>query len=228
MRKKFLVVSPHPDDAELGLGGTIIKLKEAGHRVFMIDLTLGEPTPYGTEKKRKKETQRASKVLGVDKRVNLGLKNRHLFDTKEARLILAEKIGQFKPDVLFCPYHQDVHPDHTATTKISEAARFYAKYTKVNFKGKPHYPYYLFYYFCTHLRIIPKISFLVDISRQFKVKMKAVRCYRSQFIDNPKNRFVFDYIQTQNRYLGKLIVCDFAEAIFSKEVIKVKDLAHLV
>lgn len=228
MGRRFLVISPHPDDAELGLGGTILKLKEQGHKVFIVDLTSGEPTPYGTEGRRAREAQRAAEVLGVDARCNLGLENRYLFDTKEARLKLAEVIRIFKPEVLFCPYPEDAHPDHVMASRITEGARFYAKYTKVNLKGKPHYPFYLFYYFCLHIRELPEISFLVDISEEFGQKMKAIRCYRSQFIDNPKNRFVFNYIKTQNKYLGSLIRVEYAEAIYSKEVIKVKDIADLL
>lgn len=94
------------------------------------------------------------------------------------------------------PHPDDAHPDHIAASSLCEGARFYAKYTKVKLKGKPHYPYQLFYYFCTHLRIVPKISLLVDISGQFKEKEKVIRSYRSQFIDNPNNRFVFDYIES--------------------------------
>ena len=221
-------MSPHPDDAELGIGGTIIKLNQAGHRVFMVDLTSGEPTPYGTEEIRTKETIKATKILKVEARINLGFKNRYLFDSQDARLLLAEKIRRFKPDILFCPYFEDAHPDHIACTKITEAARFYAKYTKTDLKGNPHYPNYLFYYFCTHLRFIPQVSFLIDISGQFKEKIKAIRCYRSQFIDNPKNKFVFDYVESQNRFLGKLIQSQYAEAIYSKEAIKINDLASLL
>ena len=228
MRKRFLVVSPHPDDAELGLGGTIIKLRERGHRVWIVDLTRGEPTPYGDEIKRKKETALADKALKISGRVNLGLENRYLFDTKQARLLLAERIRLFRPDILLCPSPLDAHPDHIASAKITEAARFYAKYTKLRLKGDPHYPLYMFYYFASHLRSVPEFSFLVDISDQFKQKIKAIRCYRSQFIDNPKNRVIFDYIESQNSYLGRLIRCRYAEAIYSKEIIKIDDLSSLL
>jgi bacillithiol biosynthesis deacetylase BshB1 len=228
MKKRFLIVAPHPDDAELGIGGTMIKLKAQGHKVFMVDLTCGEPTPFGTEKKRAKEASRASRILKVDRRVTLRLENRYLTDTKEARLKLAEQIRLFKPDVLLSPYHQDAHPDHLAASKIIEAARFYAKYTKTSLKGKPHYTYYLFYYFCAHLRAMPKISFLVDVTLEFKRKMKAIGCYRSQFIDNPKGRFVPDYVEAQNRYLGRLIHAQYAEAIYCKEAIRVDDLGSLL
>jgi len=216
------------DDAELGLGGIIIKLKADAHKVFMVDLTSGEPTPFGNEKKRVIESQKAAGILRVDERINLGLSNRYLSDTNPARLLLAEKIRIFSPDVIFCPYPEDVHPDHIAATKIVEAARFYAKYTGVKLKGKPYYACHLFYYFCTHLRIIPRVSFVVDISDFFKEKMKAIRCYRSQFISNPKNRFVFDYIKTVNRYLGSLVRTRYAEAIYSREVIKAGDLSGLI
>ena len=228
MKKRFLFVSPHPDDAELGIGGTMIKLKQQGHKVFIVDLTWGEPTPFGTEAKRKKETQKATEVLGIDKRLNLELENRYLFDTKQARLLLAEKIRQLRPDGIFCPYPQDAHPDHLACTKIVEAARFYAKYTKVSLKEKPYYAPYLFYFFCIHLRIIPQVSFCLDITGQFKDKMRAMRCYRSQFIDHPANRFVFGHIETKNRFLGQLIRTRYAEAVYCKEVVKLSDLSCLL
>ena len=226
-KRKFLVVSPHPDDAELGLGGTIAKLSEQ-HQVFIVDLTSGEPTPQGSERKRKVETQKASKLLGVRERFNLWLPNRFLADSRENRLLLAEKIRLLKPDILFCPYPEDAHPDHLAATQITEGARFYAKYTKINLIGEPHYPAYIFYYFCSHSRTLPQYSFLVDISETFSAKIKAVRCYRSQFIDNPKNRFIFDYLEAQNRYLGTLIHARYAEPEYVKEAIKINDLASLL
>jgi len=226
--EKFLIVAAHPDDAEIGLGGTILKLKSQGHKVAIIDLTSGEPTPFGTEQKRKKEAQKAATRLKVDQRINLGLPNRYLFDTKEARLLLAEQIRLFKPDILLAPYTEDAHPDHQAASQITEAARFYAKFTKVDLKGKPHYPSYLFYYYCNHLKTIPKISFLIDISQHFTAKMKVLKCYKSQFIANPKNHFVFSYIEEQNKYLGKLISCNYAEALFSKEILKINDLSLLL
>lgn len=227
MKKRFLIVSPHPDDAELGMGGTILRLKQKAHMVFMVDLTSGEPTPYGTEKKREKETRKSTEILKVDERVNLRLENRYLFDHKEARLLLAEIIRQYRPDVMFLPYPEDAHPDHVVCTKITEAARFYAKFTKVKLKGKPHYTPNLYYFFCTHLRTIPNITFFVDISKQFKDKFKAIGCYHSQFATNPKGRFVVDYVRVQNNYCGKLVRSEYAEAFYSKEAVKTDDLSFL-
>ena len=89
--KSFLIIAPHPDDAELGMGGTMLLLKETGNRVVIVDLSSGEPTPYGSEEKRRRETGEASALLGVDERLNLGLPNRFLFDNKESRLLLADE-----------------------------------------------------------------------------------------------------------------------------------------
>ncbi len=228
MKKRFLIVSSHPDDAELALGGTIIKLKQRGHRVVMIDLTNGEPTPFGSEKRRQKETEKATRVLGVDVRDNLGLENRYLSDDRKARLLLAEKIRIYRPDVLFCPVKDDAHPDHVVACRITEAARFYAKYTKVSLKGGPHYAGRLFYFFASHLRRMPEVSFFIDISEEFELKMKAVRAYRSQFVDNIPNRFVFSYLKDQNAYFGSLIRRRYAEPVFSREHIGLEDPTVLI
>lgn len=216
---RFLFVGPHPDDVELGIAGTIIKLADKGNDIFIVDLTDGEPTPYGDRIKRKKETLRATRILGVRKRINLGLENRYLIDTKEARLQLAEQIRIFRPDIIFAPYYIDAHPDHIAASSIVVSARFYAKYSKIEMKGEPYYTPFLLYYFCTHLKKILQPSFLVDISLQFSRKMKAIKCYRSQFIDNSNNRIVTEYVKTINRYLGMLIYKAYAEPLYSEEVI---------
>lgn len=229
-QKCFLVFAPHPDDAELGMGGTMLLLKERGYRVIIVDLTSGEPTPFGNEEKRKRETEEASSVLGIEERLNLDLPNRYLFDTKDARLLLAEKIRLMQPDALFSPLSEDAHPDHIAANALSIGARFYAKYTKLSLEGDPWYTGRFFYYSCSHLRAMPghlrdmpRYSFLVDTSSHFERKIEAARCYRSQFIDNPKNSAVFDYVRTRDRYFGSLIGTAYAEPFYSSEALSVTD-----
>lgn len=219
-RKKFLVVSPHPDDAELAIGGIIIRLRQQNHQVFLVDLTSGEPTPHGSGEKRKLETEAASRVLDVRKRINLDLPNRYLFDTRESRMLLAEQIRLFRPDALLCPAPQDSHPDHIATSSITLGARFYSKYHTDEMKGEPFYPPVLLQFFCTHLRISPEFSFLIDISAQFDQKIEAVKCYQSQFVDNKKNLFVFDIIRNRAAYYGSLIGTDYAEPLLSTEALR--------
>src|SRR5438067_9397188 len=119
----ILVIGPHPDDQELGMGGSIARLAAQGHRVHLVDMTNGEPTPNGTPEKRAAEAAAAAKILGVD-RTLLGLKNREVFHDISSRHRLAAVIRIHRPDWLFIPYPLDAHPDHMAVTRIAEDARF--------------------------------------------------------------------------------------------------------
>ncbi|MCG8650166.1 MAG: PIG-L family deacetylase, partial [Pirellulales bacterium] len=107
----FLVVAPHPDDAELGMGGTIARMIQAGWRVGVLDLTSGEPTPHGSESLRREETVRASEALKITWRGNAGLPNRELQATLPARELVASYFRMLRPRWIFAPYWQDAHPD---------------------------------------------------------------------------------------------------------------------
>ena len=98
-----LVIAPHPDDAELGAAGAILQLQAEGRRVGILDLTDGEPTPFGSPERRARETAAATEILGIDWRRNLGLPNRSLEPTLEARRRLAEVIRQVRPRWLLAP-----------------------------------------------------------------------------------------------------------------------------
>lgn len=178
-----LVVAPHPDDAELGMGGTIAKMIDQGLRVGVLDLTSGEPTPFGTPEKRRAETAEASQALGLVWRENLGLPNRSLEATLESRQALAGVLRRARPRWIFAPYWEDAHPDHVAAMQLVEAARFWGKLTKTDMPGEPHYAERIFYYYCTHLRVVPQPAFVVDISGYLERKLAAIRCYRSQFLE---------------------------------------------
>ena len=175
MMGSFLVIGPHPDDQELGMGGTIIKLVKQGHMVHLVDMTNGEPTPHGSVETRARESAEAAKILGVE-RTLLGLKNREVQHTIEARHKLAAVIRRHKPNVLFVPFPMDAHPDHVAVTRIAEDARFDAKLTKSEIPGEPWHPKRIIYYFCTHLRMNFQPTFCLDVSEQIETKMRAIRC----------------------------------------------------
>ena len=113
-----LVVSPHPDDAELGMGGTILRLIQQGWSVGVLDLTSGEPTPLGSVATRRRETAEANALIGSPWRHNLGLPNRSLEPTLEHRRSLAAAFRRVRPRLLFAPFWEDAHPDHTAATKL--------------------------------------------------------------------------------------------------------------
>src|SRR3979490_2792779 len=100
----YLVIAPHPDDAELGVGGTILLLKAQGSTVGVLDLTNGEPTPHGSPEIRRRETDAATAILGLDWRGNLGLPNRSLVADLESRHRLASVLRQVRPRYLFAPY----------------------------------------------------------------------------------------------------------------------------
>src|SRR5262249_50291783 len=100
----YLIIAPHPDDAELGAGGTILLLKAQGASVGVLDLTSGEPTPYGSPEIRRSETAAATALLGLDWRGNLGLPNRSLAADLESRARVAGAIRELRPRVLLAPY----------------------------------------------------------------------------------------------------------------------------
>jgi bacillithiol biosynthesis deacetylase BshB1 len=165
-----LVIAPHPDDAELGMAGSIALMQARGMSVGVLDLTDGEPTPLGSPEIRARETAAASAALGLRWRENLGLPNRRLRSTLAARAALAGVIRRVRPRWLFAPYWVDAHPDHTAATRLVEAARFWAKLTKCDLPGDPWHPERVFYYWSVHLRLVRQPAFVVDISSTWPIK----------------------------------------------------------
>ncbi len=211
-----LVIGPHPDDQELGMGGTIARLAEQGHHVLLLDMTNGEPTPHGDVQTRAKESAEAAKILGV-KRQMLDLPNRTVIHSIEARHKVAGVIRQHQAQILFVPYFEDAHPDHVATTRIAEDARFDAKLTKIELPGQPIYPKWLIYYYCTHLRIAAQPTFCFDISGFEDRKRQAILAYRSQFVLSEKNRDVPKWLDAANVYFGSRIGTAAAEPFFTRE-----------
>jgi bacillithiol biosynthesis deacetylase BshB1 len=223
----ILVVGPHPDDQELGMGGTIARLASQGHNVLLLDMTNGEPTPHGDAATRAKEAADAARILGV-KRTALDLPNRFVEHSIEARHKVAGVIRTHQASVVFAPYFEDAHPDHIATTRIVEDARFDAKLSKINLPGEPIYPKWLFYYYATHLRIIPQPSFLFDITGFEPRKREAILAYRSQFVVNEKNRRVTEWIDAANTYFGSRIGTNAAEPLFTREPVGLTNLESIV
>jgi bacillithiol biosynthesis deacetylase BshB1 len=225
-----LVIAPHPDDAELGAGGTILLLRSQGQRVGVLDLTDGEPTPHGSPEIRRRETEAATAVLGLDWRGNLGLPNRRLVADLDARALLAGALRQLRPRYLFAPYWDDAHPDHVAATSLVEAARFWAKLTKTDLPGEPHYPTKILYYFAIHLRIHPRPSFVLDISEHIEGKMKALACYHSQLIQgrptNPPT--LLDDVRDRARYWGWAIGASYGEPFVCREEVGLRGLRDLL
>lgn len=226
----LLVVSPHPDDAELGMAGAILKCKAEGLTVGVLDLTNGEPTPRGTPEIRARETAEATKILGLDWRENLGLPNRSLEATLEARAKLAGVFRQTRPRWIFAPYWVDAHPDHVAATELIEAARFWSKLTKTDMPGEPYYPERIYYYYCVHLRLIPQPAFILDISEFWEQKLAAIRSYRSQFVEgrSQESPTILDRLRDQAATWGWAIGARYGEPFACREPIGLSSFDRLV
>ncbi|MEN6449024.1 MAG: bacillithiol biosynthesis deacetylase BshB1 [Thermoguttaceae bacterium] len=214
-----LVVSPHPDDAEVGMGGAIASFLAEGLSVGVLDLTDGEPTPFGSPEIRKRETAAATEILGISWRENLGLPNRSLEPTLAARRLVASVFRQQRPRWIFAPYWIDAHPDHLAATELVDAARFWAKLTKTDMPGEPYYPERVFYYYCFHLRMIPQPAFVLDISDHWERKRAAIECYRSQFIEGRPQEppTLIDRLRDQAAVWGWSIGARYGEPFASRE-----------
>ncbi len=225
-----LVIAPHPDDAEIGAGGTIARLISQGWKVGILDLTDGEPTPLGSRPTRARETAAANAALGNPWRENLGLTNRSLEPTLENRRALAAVFRRVRPRLLFAPYWEDAHPDHTAATKLVEDARFWGKLSKSDIPGEPHHPQRILYYFSVHLRIVERPSLLLDVSDRIGAKLEALRCYRSQLVDNqPEGRTsVIDAVRDRTRFWGQLAGVAHAEPFACREPVGLSGLRDLL
>jgi bacillithiol biosynthesis deacetylase BshB1 len=228
MQLDYLVVAAHPDDAEIGVGGTIIGLKALGAKVGVLDLTSGEPTPHGAPEIRARETEAASGILRLDWRGNLGLANRSLVANLEARRQLACNLRQLRPRVLLTHYWEDAHPDHIAASSLVDAARFWAKLTKTDLPGTPHFPERILYFFSVHLRLHVQPSLVVDVTAHHETKMKALACYHSQFIAGRPNATILDDIRDRGRYWGWTIGTGFGEPLKSRELVGLRDLQTLL
>jgi len=230
----ILVVAAHPDDAEIGMGATIAKLAEQGHRILICDLTDGSPTPRGDRSSRLIEAEAALAPLqpGVTassntprvSRLLLDLPNRTLEHSIATRHALAGVIRLHQARVIFLPHWEDAHPDHLAATRIAEDARFDAKLTKIEMPvppgavaiGPPIYPTWLFYYHISHLRHVAPPHFLIDTSGYESRKLASVRAYRSQFgpwDDAPAAPFGTG--ESKASTAGKLVTPDFPERMLA-------------
>jgi bacillithiol biosynthesis deacetylase BshB1 len=226
----ILVVAPHPDDAEISVGGTIALSLSQNLRVGVLELTTGEPTPHGTPELRRKETERSTEILGLTWRHNLGLPNRSLQPTLEARRAVAEVFRSTRPRIILAPYWQDAHPDHVAASSLCDDARFWSKLSRSDMEADPFWSPTLLHYFSIHLRIHPTASVVVDISAHIDTKMDAVSAYRSQLMAGRStvHPTVLDDIRDRARYWGWSIGKSYGEPLLNREQIGIGSLNSLL
>ena len=232
MKLDVLIFAAHPDDAELGMGGTIAKLVAEGKSVGIIDFTEAELSSNGSIESRRVETENASKVLNISFRENLKISDGKVKVNDEIVKTVITRIRKHQPKIIFAPYFNDRHPDHIGASKIVKDAVFFSGLKKIEteFEGEIqtiHRPDKLFYYMQTY-EFIP--SFVVDISDHFETKMEAVRAYKSQFY-NPNESgeltFISDpkfikYLEARARHYGFQIRKEYGEPFFSEETIELE------
>lgn len=229
----IIFTAPHPDDLEIGCGGTIAKLVRQGHRVGIIHMTNGEPTPHGTVENRMKEMRAAADVLGATVCEMIDLPNRVLMDGPEARFALASVIRKYRPRILVGIAGRTVaaSPDHFQAQLITEAVRFYSQLTKWDdrFAGtQPHSVDHLIYRPIPRSAEIPhfQAQFVVDISETFEQKLAAVSCYKSQFPSERLER-LHHYIRSIAGFEGGWCGYDYGELYALPRPLGTKDLVSL-
>ena len=229
----ILAIAAHRDDAELTCGGTLRKAVESGHNVGILDLTQGEMGTRGSAELRGKEAAAAAEILGVISRANLGLPDAGIHNTDETRARLVTAIRTFRPRVVIAPSTRSRHPDHRMAAELTRDACFLSGLTKYA-PGEPKHRPLKLLHVLTYREDTVKPTFVVDISDQFDAKMRAVKCYDSQFSGEiqagevfPNGEPLYDIITHQAAHYGSLIRCRYGEPFWSDETMRVDDLMSL-
>ena len=229
MQLDILVIGAHPDDAELGCAGTIIKEVQNGKRVGIIDLTRGELGTRGTSDTRDSETSIATEIMGISIRENMNFKDGFFKDDEEHKIALIKKIRMYRPDIMITNAVSDRHPDHPRSSQISVDACFLSGLEKIETGQKPWRPRAIYHYIQFN-NLTPDI--VVDITNQMKLKLKAVKAYSTQFYnpDVKESKTIIsspeflESVTYRAQDLGRQSNCEYAEGFISHQIPKVNSL----
>ena len=232
MKLDILVFGAHPDDVELGCGGTVIKEVQSGKKVGIIDLTKGELGTRGTAESRDEETKKATEILGVVIRENMNFKDGFFKDDEEHKLALIKKIRQYRPEIVLTNALSDRHPDHSRGSQITIDACFLAGLEKIETGQKIWRPRSIYHYIQFN-NLLPDI--VVDISKQMNLKIKAVKAYKTQFY-NPESKESKTIISSEDfleslsyraKDLGRQSNCKYAEGFIAHQLPKMESLLDI-
>jgi bacillithiol biosynthesis deacetylase BshB1 len=218
----LLVFGPHPDDLEIGIGGTVAKHAAMGVRVGLVDLTQGEMGSNGTVDERLAEAEEARKVLGATWRTNLRWPDRQIGAAPDQSLAATELIRRVRPKAIALPYWSDRHPDHVAASHVLTEAIFNAGLRKFRAAGEPWKPAMTSYYFINESA---QPSFVVDVSSHYETKRRALACHTSQIkppaADAVHTRLTsprfMTLIESRDAQFGVQAGVDFAEGFVVRE-----------
>lgn len=240
MKLDILVFGAHPDDAELGAGGTIAKEIARGKKVGIIDLTRGELGTRGTAEIRDKEAQKAAEILGLAVRVNMEFKDGFFRNDTDHQMALIRQIRRFQPDIVLCNAIEDRHIDHARGSSLVSDACFLSGLVKIDTRlegdeywQEPWRPKQVYHYI--QWKNLP-VDFVVDISGYIEKKLEAIHAYSSQFYD-PESDEPDTPISSKNftesvsyraRDLGRLVGVEHAEGFTAERPVAVSDLDKLI
>lgn len=231
----ILAIFAHPDDVELAVGGTLLKMKHLGYSTGALDVTRGEMGTRGTVDGREEEARNAASILKLDVRENLGLPDGHVFCDDESRTKLVRALRRLKPKVILTHQLDDPHPDHDHIARlVRESARLSSmkRYDEETGGEKIPVPNVAHNIFSRLVRP----SFVVDISDFLEGKMEAIRAHTSQFYDpnstEPETRltsktFLVE-LESRSRYFGSLIGIKAGEPFYVREALNVDDPVELL
>lgn len=229
MKLDILAIAPHPDDIELGCGGTLAKAVHDGKKVGIVDLTQGELGTRGSGEIRMKEAADAAKILGVHARENLGMADGFFVNDKEHQIKIIKAIRKYQPEILIASALEDRHPDHGRAAELIKQAAFLSGLKRIETGQEPWRPKKVF-----HIIQWKPLNpdFAVDITGFLQTKIDACLAYKSQFYDpnstEPEtaisSKNFTDSISYRAVELGRLIWKDAAEGFMSESLLAVDNL----
>jgi bacillithiol biosynthesis deacetylase BshB1 len=228
-RVDLLVFGPHPDDIEIGLGGTIAKHAALGFAVGLCDLTTGEMGSNGTVEERLAEAESARAVLGARWRVNLHWPDRGIDAAPERVRAAVRLVREARPRVVALPYWTDRHPDHVSASHVLTEAVFNSGLRRYDAETTACKPERVCYYFINDLA---NPSFVIDVSEQYAIKRRALACHRTQFApaaaDAVSTRLVGtrfqQLIESRDAQFGAVAGVEFAEGLVVKDPLLIPQL----
>lgn len=229
----LLAIAPHPDDAELLCGGTLIRAADHGHTTGILNLTAGELGTRGTPEIREAEAQRAADILSLAVRRNLDLPDARIRNDEESRIRLIEALREHRPHTVILPYLEGRHPDHRIASQLAYDACYLAGLKNYPAAGVPHRPSKVLYALA-YREHTPKPTFVVDTSAAFERKLEAIRCYASQFDGvkalgelYPAEVPLYELVRIQDAHYGSLIRTAYGEPFYTRETLRIDDIVNL-
>jgi bacillithiol biosynthesis deacetylase BshB1 len=224
-----LAIAAHPDDIELGCGGTLLQLKDRGKRFGIVDLTRGEMGTRGTEETRRREARRAAEILGAEFRETLDFGDGGIAGTREQELALMDVVRRERPRLVLTSYPDDRHPDHARAGRLVTDAAFFAGLRRIETAHPAHRPQQTIYFSTAYLQ---EPDFVVDVTPVIEIRRAAIRAFSSQFHQEKSTEpetllsqtNFLESVEARARHFGFLIGVEFGEGFVAKRPPRIEDL----